>query len=194
MQLPRLELHNTFAELGINKRNATIQIRQPQADMSYNQPQPDVKMHKTKGKLTIDQTEAFADAGLKHPFRMTQEQFSRSKQKVLQAISAKASEGDQLMKIETQGSSSVIPQIAKNKSEPAQKEFNIGFVPSSTSKVKIHYQPSEIKIDVNLENFKLRVKPNKPIIKFNQGDLQIYLKQKANLQIQAVGANINQVF
>lgn len=193
MQLPRLELHNTFAKLGIEQRNATIHIRQPQADMSYNQPQPEVKMHKTKGKLTIDQTEAFADAGLKHPFRMTKEQFSRSKQKVLQSIGAKASEGDQLMKIEHQGLS-VIPQIAKNKSEPPMKEFNIGFVPESTSKVKIHYQPSEIKIDVNLENFKLHVKPNKPIIKFNQGDLQIYLKQKANLRIQAVGANINQVF
>ena len=193
MQLPRLELHKTFAKLGIEKRNATLQIRQPQADLTYNQPQPEVKMHKTEGKLTIDQTEAFADAGLKHPFRMTKEQFFKSKQKVLQSLAAKAAEGDQLMKIENQ-SSSVIPQIAKNKSESPQKEFNIGFVPSSMSKVKIHYQPSEIKMSVNLENFKLRVKPNKPIIKFNEGDLQIYLKQKANLRIQAVGAAIDQVF
>lgn len=193
MQLPRLELHNTFAKLGIKKRNATIQIRQPQAELTYNQPQPEVKMYKTKGKLTIDQTEAFADAGLKHPFRMTEEQFIKSKQKVLQALATKAAEGDRLMKIEYQ-SSSVIPQIAKNNSEPPQKEFNIGFVPSSMSKVKIHYEPSKIKMDVNLENFTLHVKPNKPIIKFNQGDLQIYLKQKANLQIQAVGAAVDQVF
>lgn len=191
MQLPRLELHNTFAQLGINQRNATIEMRQPKADIHYNQSQPKIQIDKTKGKLEIDQTEAFADANLKHPFRNIKEWAEKAKQKILQSLSEKASEGDRLMKIEGQ-TKSVIPEIAKQESETPTKQVNIGFMPSSLDRVKISYQPSEIKVRILTEDPKFDVKTNSPVIKYNPGDINIYLRQKASLKIQVVGATLDQ--
>lgn len=191
MQLPRLELHNTFAQLGVQKKNASIEIKQPKAELNYNQPQPSMEIHKSASKLEIDQTEAFADANLKHPFRNIKEWTERAKQKILQSLAEKANEGDRLMKIEDR-SESVIPEIAKQKSETPPKQFNIGFMPSSTDKVKFTYQPSEIKIKMNTEPIKFNVKTHGPIIKYHPGDFNIYLKQKASLKIQAVGATLDQ--
>lgn len=191
MQLPRLELHNTFAQLGVQKKNASIEIRQPKAELNYNQPQPSMEIHKSASKLEIDQTEAFADANLKHPFRNIKEWAERAKQKILQSLAEKANEGDRLMKIEER-SESVIPEIARQESETPPKQFNIGFMPSSTDKVKISYQPSEIKIKMNTEPMKFDVTTNGPVIKYHPGDFNIYLKQKASLNIQAVGATLDQ--
>lgn len=191
MQLPRLELHNTFAQLGIQQKNASIKIRQPKAELNYNQPQPSMEIHKSPSKLEIDQTEAFADANLKHPFRNIKEWTERAKQKILQSLAEKANEGDRLMKIEGR-SESVIPEIAKQKSETPPKQFNIGFMPSSTDKVKFTYQPSEIKIIMNTKPITFNVKTNGPMINYHPGDFNIYLKQKASLKIQAVGATLDQ--
>lgn len=191
MQLPRLELHNTYAQLGVQKKNASIEIKQPKAELNYNQPQPSREIHKSASKLEIDQTEAFADANLKHPFRNMKEWTERAKQKILQSLAEKVNEGDRLMKIEER-SESVIPEIARQESETPPKQFNIGFMPSSTDKVKISYQPSKIKIKMNTEPMKFDVKTNGPLIKYHPGDFNIYLKQKASLKIQAVGATLDQ--
>lgn len=191
MQLPRLELHNTFAQLGIQQRNASIDIRQPQAEIKYNQSQPNIKIEKSEDKFEIDQTEAFADANLKHPFRAVKEWAERAKQKILQSFSEEANEGDRLMKIEGQ-TKSIIPEIAKQESETKPKQISFAQMPSSTDKVKIHYQPSDIKIKVNTENISFDVKTHTPKIKYNPGSFQIYLKQKASLQIQAIGATLDQ--
>lgn len=192
MQLPRLELTNTMTQIGIEQQRATVSMRQPKADVKMNQPQPDVEYIKTKSQLEIDQTVAFADANLKHPFRMVREAAARARQDVLKGLAEEAAEGDRLMKIEYHNQN-VIQQIAREESEPTPKQFNIGFMPSSAGKVKIFYQPSSIEIKVNRGNFNIDITPNYPTIKFNPGDLQIYLKQKASLQIQAVGANLNQI-
>lgn len=191
MQLPRLELHNTFALLGIQQRNATIEIRQPQAEIRYNLSQPEIKIEKTEGKFEIDQTEAFADANLKHPFRAVREWAERAKQKILQSFSEEANEGDRLMKIEGQ-TKSVIPEIAKQESEPPSKQISYGQTPSSANKVKISYQPSDIKIDINTKEIDFNAKTYSPKIQYHPGNFQIYLKQKAALHIQAIGAQLDQ--
>ncbi|MDQ0156920.1 DUF6470 family protein [Robertmurraya andreesenii] len=191
MQLPRLELHNTYAQLDVQKKNASIEIKQPKAELNYNQPQPSMEIQKSASKLEIDQTEAFADANLKHPFRNIKEWAEKAKQKILQSLAEKANEGDRLMKIEDR-SESVIPEIARQKSGTPPKQFNIGFMPSSTDKVKFSYQPSEIKIIMNTEPIKLNAKTHGPTIKYHPGDFNIYLKQKASLKIQAVGATLDQ--
>lgn len=191
MQLPRLELTNTQALLGIEHQRTTTEIRQPNAKITMNQPKSDVEIIKTKGKLEIDQSEAFADANLKNPLRLTKEWAQRAKQKLLQNLSKEMSEGRRLMEIEKQ-KESVIPQIAKENSEIELKEIGLGFMPKSAEQIKFYYEPSELKIKVNTENLKIDVKTHQPIIKFNPGDLHIYLKQKASLHIQVIGTTIDQ--
>lgn len=191
MQLPRLELHNIFAQLGIQKSNSSIEIKQPKAELHYNQPQPTIEIHKSKSRFEIDQTEALADANLKHPFRLIKEWADKAKQKVLHSLSEKAMEGDRLMNIEGQ-TKSVIPDIAREESQTPPKPINISFMPSSADKVKFYYKPSEINVEIKTKEIHFDVKTYNPNIKYNAGDFNIYLKQKANLQIQAIGATLDQ--
>lgn len=193
MQLPRLEIDQTFALIGMNHRQARIEMRQPMAEVEMNQPQPEVEMTIKRGKLYIDQTEAFADANLKHPFRLTREWAEQAKQKLLKGLAEEAAEGDRLMKIENQ-KECIIPQIAKEESEDPPKQFNIGYIPSSMDKVKFYYEKGSIDIHVKKGNFYVKIKPNYPKIKYIPGDLNIYLRQKPSIHFKAVGTTIDQKY
>ncbi|URM33453.1 DUF6470 family protein [Cytobacillus firmus] len=191
MQLPRLQLTNTMAMLGLEQTSSKITIRQPLPDVKMRQPNAEVQIQKSKGHLEIDQTEAFADANLKHAFASIKDWTAKAKQKVLQNISKEVSEGKRLMKIEDT-KESVIPQIAKEKSEPPPKVLNIGYMPKSAESIKFHYQPSEIEVKVKTHNPEIKFKTHNPSINFIPGDLRIYLKQMASLQIQAIGEALDQ--
>lgn len=191
MQLPRLEMHNTFAQIGISQEQATTEMRQPWAEVRMNQPQPEVEYYIKEGELHIDQTEAFADANLMHPFRNIREWVQRCKQIAIQNLAKTVQEGNRLMKIEDY-SGTIIPQLAKEASEPEPKEFTLGYIPESADKVKFYYYPGELKIDVKENDFFVKITPRKPIIKFHPGNLQIYLRQKENLKINVIYPRYNE--
>lgn len=189
MKLPSIQISTVNGQIGISKDPTTVQMRQPMADMKMRQPHADVKYIQRDAKINIDQTEAFADAGLKHISRHIREWAEKGKQQVSKATATIASQGDQMMKIENKGS--VIPQIAKTNSEDPMRDINIAFIPSSVSKVKINYTPGEFKVNAQPKEVEIEIKPNKPVIKVNPGNTNIYLKQKSAISFSVVGLNVD---
>lgn len=189
MQLPQLKISSEFAQLGINQTRANIEIHQKHADLKIKQPPPDVEITLTKGKLYIDQSEAFADAGLKHPLRKSKEWAQQSKQKLLSGIATDASQGDQMMKIEN--GNNAIPQIAKTNSTPKMQDFNLAYVPSSMFQVKFDYQPSELKVDIKTSKPIVKARVNPPEINYRPWQTDIYVKQKQSIHFSVTGMNVD---
>lgn len=190
MQLPRLEMHNTFAQIGMSQEQSSIEMRQPWAEVRMNQPQPKLNYDIELCEVHIDQTEAFADANLMHPFRNIREWVQRCRQIAMQNLIKEVKEGNRLMEIENQ-SGTIIPQLAKEASTPPQKEIGLKYVPGSLDKVKFYYYPGDLKIIMEDNDFFVNITPRKPIIKVNPGDLNIYLRQKENLEIKVVEPQYN---
>lgn len=185
MDSPKLMIvHQQRAEIGLNIKRASVSISQPNADIRYSSPQPNVKYSIKQAKLLIDQSQAFDEANLKSPLTMTREAAQKAKQAVLKGISRRVREGNQLMDI-AHTKRLMIPQMMKQRTGIQKKEFNIGYMPSSLHAVKIKYQPGALELDVNIGNFRIDVTPNDPIYRYQPGNLDIYLKQKNDLQFQA---------
>ncbi|MEH7342625.1 DUF6470 family protein [Bacillus sp. JJ1532] len=189
MRLPSIQIHATSAKLGIQKTPTTIQMRQPMADMTMRQPHAQIDYQQRDTTIQIDQSEAFADAGLKPISRHIREWAEKGKQQALKATATIAQQGDQMMKIEQGGL--VIPQIAKTNSEDPIREFNIGFMPSSASKVRIHYSSGKFQMDVKQQKPIIKIKPNQPVINVNPGKTNIYLKQKSSISFSVPGLNVD---
>ena len=120
---------------------------------------------------------------------MIQEYAEKGRQHVLKATATIAKQGDQLMNI-AKGGSDTIQRLAKENSENPIRDFNIGFVPSSASKVKKTYIPGELHMKIDQRTPEVKVKANQPIIKVNPGNLEIYLKQKPSISFTIVGLKI----
>jgi Family of unknown function (DUF6470) len=179
MQLPQIQMKSTAAILGIEKSNDRLEIKQPQAQMELQQPKGEIEMKRIPSKLTIDQTEAWADMDLKSIFRRNKEFATEGNQAWMQYLAKTAQEGSELMKIENGGG--VIAAQAKRNGQLPKHEFGLGFIPSPFS-VKINYQPGDVQITPHTYDVISNIKAQKPIIHYQPGSVNYHLQQKNSLQ------------
>jgi Family of unknown function (DUF6470) len=179
MQIPQLRMQSTQAILGIEKSNSSIQIQQPQAQMELHQPKGEIEMKRIPPKLTIDQTEAWADMNLKSAIRRNKEAAGEGYQAWMQYLAKTAQEGSELMKIENGGGA--IAAQAKRNGQLPKHELGLGFIPSPFS-VKFNYQPGDVQITPHTYDVVSNIKAQKPIIHYQPGSVNYHLQQKNSLQ------------
>ncbi|WP_456273255.1 DUF6470 family protein [Bacillus sp. AK031] len=179
MRLPQLQIQTTNAQLGIQKSSSHIQMQQPKAQVNLHQPQPSIQMRQTPGRLTIDQTEAWADMNLKGILRRNKEIAQEGYQAWAQYLAKKAQEGSELMKIENGGGA--IAAQAKRNGQLPKHEFGIDFIPSPFS-VRIDYQPGSVNVTHQTQDVVSAVTPQKPIIQYQPGDIKFNLMQQNSIQ------------
>ncbi|WP_353854442.1 DUF6470 family protein [Bacillus sp. Bos-x628] len=181
MQIPRLLMQQKYAKLQMSTTPSRQVIEQPRADLEIEQPKAVMNITRTPSKLTIDQSEAFADMDLKSIFRRSEEWAAEGKRAVGEGMGRRAEEGSELIKIEDGGNA--IAEFAKINGGPSAKEFTIGVIPSFFS-VKVNYQPSELQIDIEPQKAVIEATPHKPIVTYYPGKLNIDMLQYPELKIE----------
>src|SRR5699024_8876978 len=183
MQLPQIRIQQQSAMIGINTRDAKLDIEQGPAKQTIQQPQAEVNITTRQGKLTIDQSKALADVGIIPTEESVRKMANEAMQTAIEGSKKRRRQGDMLMKIENGGG--LLPEIAKQNGQRPEKQFNIGWIPSGDA-VKFNYQPAEVQIDA---------KANKPIIHSEQtknqfhyqpGDIDVYLERENTIDIDFV--------
>ncbi|MBR7552682.1 DUF6470 family protein [Allobacillus sp. GCM10007491] len=181
MQFPRLSIQSQPALLGMNAQPASQQMQQPKADMQIQQPKADLSITQRPGKLLIDQSQAWADMGKFGALEATKKAANQGKQAVMEAISQKANEGNQLMKIENGGN--IIASLSKQQTMSDVKPAALDWIPSHFS-VKTSYTPAEVEISVQAREPMINATPQKVVHEYQPGNLDIYVRQPADLQIE----------
>jgi hypothetical protein len=179
MQIPQIRMQSTPAVLGIETSSNRLEIKQPQAQMELHQPQGEIEMKRIPSKLTIDQTEAWADMNLKSAIRRNKEAAAEGYQAWIQYLAKTAQEGSELMRIENGGGA--IAAQAKRNGQLPKHEFGLGFIPSPFS-VKFNYQPGDVQITPHTYDVVSNIKAQKPIINYQPGSVSYHLQQKNSLK------------
>lgn len=183
MQLPQIKMQSTFIQTSLQIEDPVQQIEQPKAIQSIKQPKAIMDMNVTPGKLTIDQTEAWAEMDIKHISQRTAENAQMGKQKVLEGIVRRSRQGDALMHIERGGN--VIAAHAKENGTRTQKQFNVGWIPSPFS-VKMHYEQAKVQFNVQTQKPIIDVQVRQAIHDYTPGDVTVSVSQKNSLQIDVI--------
>ncbi|RLQ96790.1 DUF6470 family protein [Falsibacillus albus] len=183
MSVPQIRMQSQSAKISIQSTPSAQTIEQPKADMEIHQENAKLTMRTTPSQLTIDQSQAWADMNLKSVLRYISDEAQNGSQACLENIAQTSQEGDELMRIEN-GRGALIAQAERN-SEPPQYDYNIGFIPSNFS-VKVHFQPGQVNIDAQSQNVDINTQIHKPFINYRPGNVEIGLRQKANLQVDFV--------
>src|SRR5690606_13764529 len=116
-------------------------IQQPQAEMHISQPQAEMKIKQNPGRLTIDQTQAWEEIGLKSMKTFTRDNTQRAYRQVSETISKIVNEGKEMLNIHT--GMNVYAEQAKRQANPPPADFNITWIPSPFT-VKVHYQHGKV--------------------------------------------------
>ena len=171
MQLPQIRMQSTFIQTDYKLTDPVQRIEQPNAIQSIEQPKAIVNMDVIPGKLTIDQSEAWAQMDIKPISQRTAENAQEGKQKALEGMARRARQGDDLMHIERGGN--VIAAHAKENSERSYKNnLILGWIPSPFS-VKMHYEQAKVQFDVQIQKPIIDVQISKPIHDYTPGDVSV---------------------
>jgi len=180
MQLPQIRLESQMAKIQIQKTPPQQRIQQPEAEMSIQQPKADLSITTKPSKLTIDQTEAWEDLNLMHISKRIEKFVDEGHKAAMEGTARRARQGAELMKIENAGNP--IANQAITNAFDQMKRIGIKFIPSHFA-VKTNYEPSEVQIDVKVNEPIIHVQPQKPVHTYATGDVSVSMRQYQDLQI-----------
>ncbi|MBD8004670.1 DUF6470 family protein [Bacillus norwichensis] len=181
--MPQIQMESVKGQIGIRTIPASQSIEQPKVIVEIQQPPAEMQIEKTSSKLTIDQTKAWEDMNLKSLPRVMEEFAQEGRSKAMEGTARRAEEGDELMRIENGGNP--MPGIAKRNSERPEASFNIGFIPSPFS-VKLNYEPAILNIQWMRREPIIQVQPQKPIIDYQSGKVDIFMEREPSLKIDFI--------
>src|SRR5690625_3614036 len=173
-----------MARIGMEQRHAIIEIEQPKANVSIQQPKADVFMQKNRGKLTIDQSQAWEEMNLMNPIIWTEKIVHKASEMAKEGTARRAEEGAQLIDIHNNVNPFV--EQAKINGHRQLKTLSIKYVPSPLA-VKYSYEPTEVQIDVQENKPIIDVEINKPAVTFHKGEVNIWMEQYPSITIDVVG-------
>lgn len=180
LRLPQIRLETERAQLSIHSPKGKQSIEQPHAEVDIQQPKAEMTAHTTPSKLSIDQTRAWEAMDLKHIFRRIEEFADLGRQYLLEGMARRAEQGNEMMRIENGGNP--LPDIARRNSERPTYDFNIGYVPPRFS-VDIHYEPSKLDIQWQINNPIINIKARKAITEYDPSPVEIAMERYATLKI-----------
>lgn len=191
MQIPKLQMQSTFAQLGLNIIKPVQEIRQPQAEMNLRQVPATLSIEQARTELQIDSSQARANIGIMTSMQFSDSAASYGQQKALQAIAEKSQEGDRMMRIYTKENA-----IAAMGKEKGLRVLEGGYTPPAASAdegVDIHVELKPVRIDVQRNGMSMNPVTKPPELSYTPGKVEPYMLQYNSLKIDVVGSQLDQM-
>lgn len=186
MKLDQIQIHTTDAKVDLHISDPVQHIEQPRAQQHIEQPAATLEIHSEAAKLFVNSSQAYRDLGLLTPKESVEQNAQKGKQKVMEGIARRASEGDQMMNI-SKNAGNAIQQIAASKAIPAPPQMAITWKPS-VGAVKIQYQAGSLDINIQRHKPKIDVKIGKVIHDYTPGDVTGTLVQRPSVKTTVIKA------
>lgn len=182
-----LRITKTDGLIGIKTTPAKMNISQSKIELEINQKQSKVIINKEPMQIKIDQSQCFNEAGLKNNSALSEDMVQRATQNFLQGLNRTVSEGNTLAAIEN--NVNALAEIAANNFIQVA-DWNIDFIPKS--RPKIEFVGGNMDISVDEGYVEINARTSKPIIDVEIGGVEIYLRQKPELNIEFIGDNLDE--
>lgn len=188
MNIGSIRITQTYGRIGIRQYPAKINIEQNLPNADIMQHKAELKIENILPKVYIDQSECFAELGIKTALRLTKDFYDESLRAGLESISKIAQEGERLMRIEDGGDP--IIEIAEESMYEELCEINVDIAPKSRPQIEVREGKAEIE-----------VKPMPPIINWavypkanidaTRHKVDIYMEVWPDIKFEYVGNNID---
>lgn len=186
-----LSIRTTPPQISARTTQGGLDIRTQQAKLDISQKQPFVKIRTEQPMVLIDQSQCFAEEGLKSMSQVMSEQAQKGIQAAQAFTGKKSRDGDAMAKIGHKAS--IMINIAKN-SAIKKHEFGMGYMPHSRPKIDVKggtveleaqeinnpgeingvsykYTPGDIKAKYTASRVDFSVVPGTININYTPGDL-----------------------
>ncbi len=188
MNIGSIRITQTLGRIGIRQYPANMDIEQPPPTADIRQPRADMNIVSILPKVYIDQSECFAEVGLKTVLRLANDFYDESLEAGLDAIGKMVEEGERLMGIENGGDP--IVEIAEETMYEDMWEINVDCAPKSRPKIDVREGRADIDITPVPPKIGWKVNP-KAKINATRHKVDIYMDVWPDIKFEYVGKNID---
>ena len=188
-----LSISRTDIKLGMESSPARLEMQSQPARIDFHHTDAKLNIRTDPPRVTIDQYECFAEAGLKNNYDLLKDASSRAYQHIMEYIGQTAEDGRTLAAIENGGNP--IAAIAARDAFPVH-EFGIGFIPQSRPKIDVTGSVQiEPVLDSNGATNSITgdYTPGSLNINYIPWQLNIYVKQYPSINIKYEGNLIDTI-
>ncbi|MBJ6361929.1 DUF6470 family protein [Paenibacillus sp. GCM10012307] len=179
MTIPQIQIRQQYGQIGIHAERGQQEIEQPRPEISMVQHRAQMNISRSEGYLEINQERAWDALALGNNLETMKKIYSMAPEIAMRGIARRVEEGKQLANLLYKGNA--IADIAKGWRQRFP-EFDFRG-PASGLNVDLYYTPSELSIDTEVGSIEYDVRTNAPILQYETGKLDIYMKQWPNIEI-----------
>ncbi|MDD4802883.1 MAG: DUF6470 family protein [Syntrophomonas sp.] len=182
----QLRIEQQYARIGMEIREPTLKLQSTLPGIEIQTSPAELEMHSSHPRIHIDQSQCFADAGLKSPSVLSADCVSRAYSLAMEGIGRRVSEGNQLAQINGATVQDIAGDIPLFED---RLNFNCRSIPKQRPEISFDVEPVEVSFrpaQVNANLRRGRVENN-----FEMGKLQIYLLQKNYVRMYCTGQKLN---
>ena len=183
-----LSIQTQPAILNYNITKSQLSIEQPRPQVEAGLSLPQVRVEATLPKITIDQTQAFNESGLKTVQAFSDEYVSYAKARMQESVGRIAEQGTQMTDIHL-GGNAIAEQASYNAYDQFYGEF--GMVTMPRSRPEIQVREGNININVTEGQITGKIIPGKPQINYRPGNVERYMAQYNSISIRYEGENLD---
>jgi hypothetical protein len=176
--IPQINIRQTLGQIGLRYEPQQWTVSSPPDQLTIQNSRVDLNIQTTPGQLLIDQSQAFADEGLRSPLAFSQYESSRAVQTAEHGTASNADWGQRFMHIEK---GDPMKQYV-SRDEDKSVALVPALVPSPFS-VKTSYQPGKLSIQVNVTPVKVSETTQPVQVSLTPTKVDAYLAQQPQLQI-----------
>jgi len=179
MNFPSIQIHQTYAQIGIQAGRAIVEQRQSPATFNLEQTPAKLSIKQPNGTLHIDQSKAWdalARAGVTVVMDRIHDQ---ARSVAMNGIARIVDKGNRMAAIHLGGNA--IAELAKDVRVSFPEFDYVG--EASCDNVDIYYEANKPIINVELGGVRLQTFPTAPELHYQRGKLDIYMQQYGSVEI-----------
>ena len=179
----RLNINQQYAQIGLNIKEPQIKLHSTLPRVEHQTTPAVLEIESPQPVLHIDQTQCFAESGLKNNAALREDLLSLAKSNILKDIAAIAGDGDQLARIK--GPS--IAEVIAGRKKP-DLAFTMVAMPQSRPQISFETYPPTVNYRPAVLDFNL----NEGTVDSNLdwGKVDLYLQQKNSIKMYCTEAQL----
>lgn len=179
MNLLRLSIRQTYANIGMESRQGQFQMRSPRGELNIETSPATMEVQREPGRLTIDSSKAWMALGKGDHLEWLQMVSSQMEQQYLINVSRIVDEGNRLAQYIKPGNS-IADIMAQRVQEKPSIEYN---GEASSDNVRVQYTPVDMQLNWSSYQSSINYTPKRPEVNYSPGGLDIYMRNQNSLKI-----------
>ena len=177
----RIQINSTPALIGIRNQRPVQTMEQPRGEQSIRQTKAEMIVDQELPRVHIDQSQCFAEVGLKSVMELAYEAAQLGRQAVLEGTARVAQEGDRMARLEDGASARAVLADLGEGNAYQVLDYNIDLAPKSRPRIEV---TGHLKIDWKLGGVEHHYTPRQAITRYEPGKAEIYLRQWPSIEIR----------